>query len=194
MKNIGFLYAKEKYSHYKDITFVFHDVDTLPFKKGLLDFTLRDNEIKHYYGFKYCLGGIFAIKGKDFERINGFPSFWNWGWEDTVLYERAIAAKLIVNRDQYFDFGNHSILHMIDRPTRDISRNMYDHYKNGNVLDGLNTLQHVRYVKEDRLDIESFVCLYYPFDKSVRHYPIKDTTIPTNAPVPKTRARMMRYR
>ena len=194
MKNIGFLYAKEKYSHYKDIVFVFHDVDTLPFKKGLLDFTLRDNEIKHYYGFKYCLGGIFAIKGKDFERINGFPSFWNWGWEDTVLYERAIASKLMVNRDQYFEFGDHSILHMIDRPTRDISRNMYDHYKNGNVLDGLNTLQHVRYVKGDMLDIESFVCLYYPFDKSVRHYPIKDTTIPTDVPVPKIRARMMRYR
>lgn len=194
MKNIGFLYAKEKYSHYKDITFVFHDIDTLPFKKGLLDFTLRDNEIKHYYGFKYCLGGIFAIKGKDFERINGFPSFWNWGWEDTVLYERAIAARLMVNRDQYFDFGDHSILHMIDRPTRDISRNMYDHYKNGNVLDGLNTLQHVRYVKEDMLDIESFVCLYYPFDKSVRQYPIKDTTIPTDVPVPKVPSRMMRYR
>jgi len=36
--------------------------------------------------------------------------------------------------------------------------------------------------------------MYYPFDKSVRQYPIKDTTIPTEAPVPKVRSRMMRYR
>ena len=194
MKNIGFLYAKEKYPHYKDIVFVFHDVDTLPYKKGLLDFTLKENEIKHYYGFKYCLGGIVAIRGKDFERIQGFPCFWNWGWEDNVLYERAIAARLIVNRDQYFEFGDHSILHMIDKPTRDISRDMYEQYKKGNIQDGLNTLQHVRYTKNEMLDIESFVGLYYPFDKSVRHYPVKNSPIPTDVPVPKIRSKMMSYR
>ncbi len=209
MKNIGFLYAKEKYPYYKDIVFVFHDVDTLPYKKGLLDFTLRDNEIKHYYGFRFCLGGIVAIRGKDFERINGFPSFWNWGWEDTVLYERAIASRMIVNRDQYFEFGDHSILHMIDRPTRDISSDVYKHYKNGNVVDGLNTLQHVRYtMNTDRLlDIESFVGLYSPVDKSVKHYPLRDKTIPippnvTNGPsngpsnrtIIQSKPMMMRYR
>jgi hypothetical protein len=169
-------------------------VDTLPYKKGLLDFTLKENEIKHYYGFKYCLGGIVAIRGKDFERIQGFPCFWNWGWEDNVLYERAIAARLIVNRDQYFEFGDHSILHMIDKPTRDISRDMYEQYKKGNIQDGLNTLQHVRYTKNEMLDIESFVGLYYPFDKSVRHYPVKHSPIPTDVPVPRIRSKMMSYR
>lgn len=173
VKNIGFLYAKEKYSHYKDIVFVFNDIDTLPYKKGLLDYSLKENEVKHYYGFDYCLGGMVAIRGKDFEKINGFPSFWNWGWEDTVLYERVLSNHIHINREQYYEYGDSSILHLIDGLTKSVSMKTYELYRKRNITDGLSTLTNVKYTKQDMLDIETFQCSYSPVDHSLKELVLK---------------------
>jgi hypothetical protein len=173
VKNIGFLYAKEKYDYYKDIVFVFNDVDTLPYKKGLLDYTLQTNEVKHYYGFKFCLGGIVAIKGSDFELVNGFPCNWSWGWEDTVLYERVLASKININRSQYYEYGDSHILHLIDGVSKDVSMRTYELYKNKNIIDGLSTLKNVNYVMNEMLDITTFECSYSPVDYSIRQLLMK---------------------
>ena len=170
MKNIGFLYAKQKYSYYKDIIFIFNDVDTLPHKKNLLNFDLEDNEIKHYYGFYFTLGGIFAIKGNDFEKINGFPNFWGWGYEDNVILKRALNNNIYINRSNFFEIGNHNILHLIDEFSKNISIKARDDYANNNIIDGLNTLSNLNYNKNnitDMLDIQSFTCLYNPNDKTI---------------------------
>lgn len=194
MKNIGFLYAKGKYENYKDIVFVFNDIDTLPYKKGLLDYSLKENEVKHYYGFTYCLGGMLAIKGRDFERINGFPSFWNWGWEDTILYERVLADGIHINREQYYDYGDSSILHLIDGVSKSVSMRTYDMYKKGAVYDGLNTLRNVLFTKNDLLDIETFECNYSPFDNTLKELVLKGTEF-KGAPKPKQARRFsLHYR
>jgi hypothetical protein len=170
MKNIGFLYAKEKYDYYKDIIFIFNDVDTLPHKKNLLNFDLGDNEIKHYYGFYFTLGGIFAIKGKDFEAINGFPNFWGWGYEDNVILKRALNHNITINRSNFFEIGNHNILHLIDEFSKNICIKAQNDYANNHIIDGLNTLANVQYRKNtetELLDIDYFTCLYNPNDKTV---------------------------
>jgi len=184
VKNIGFLYAKEKYENYRDIVFVFNDIDTLPYKKGLLDYTLKDNEVKHYYGFNYCLGGMVAIKGKDFEKVNGFPSFWNWGWEDTILYERVLSHNLTINRSQYYEYGDSSILHLIDGVTKSASMKTYELYKKGLVTDGLSTLRDVKFVKNALLDIETFACSYSPVDTTLKDLTLKLPDNPTPKPKP----------
>ena len=163
MKNIGFLYAKNKYPYYQDIVFVFNDIDTLPYKKGLLDYSLKKNEIKHYYGFKGCLSSLFAIRGIDFERINGFPSFWNWGWEDTIIYDRAVSANITINRDQYYEYGDSSILQLVDGIKKEIPLKIEELYKKTIILDGLSTLKNVVYEKNDLLDIISFDCGFNPY-------------------------------
>ena len=90
--------------------------------KNLLDFNTYKGVIKHYYGFEFTLGGIFSIKGEDFENIGGFPNFWGWGFEDKCIYNRAINNKVIVDRNNFYKVGDINILHIIDDPTKILTR------------------------------------------------------------------------
>tara|TARA_B100000902_G_scaffold400009_1_gene474513 strand:- start:1124 stop:1921 length:798 start_codon:yes stop_codon:yes gene_type:complete len=104
MKNIGFLAMKIKYpDHYKDISFIFHDIDTLPVINDYFPYNTQDNIVAHYYGFNFALGGIVVIKGKDFEKIKGYPNFWGWGFEDNNLYKKSILNNLLVDRSIFIE-------------------------------------------------------------------------------------------
>lgn len=123
MKNIGFLAMKRKYPHhYKQITFIFHDVDTLPSVKGLFNYDTVPGIVKHFYGYNFALGGIFSIKGGDFERSLGFPNFWGWGLEDNVIQERCLKIGLKIDRSQFYHMHDKRVLRAFDGFERVISK------------------------------------------------------------------------
>ena len=179
MKNCGFLYIKQKYPEtYRDIIFVFNDIDTVPYKKNLLNYDVNDGEIKHYFGFEFCLGGIFSIKGKDFERINGFPSLWSWGWEDTVIYERALQSNISVNRDQYYHFGDSHILHFADDLCKKVSMKNRSDYQNRKIVDGLSNIKNLMFdfnTETNMLDVKHMECSYLPYDNTEISLRLKGT-------------------
>ena len=143
MKNIGFLYAKHKYPNdYKTITFVFNDVDTMPIKKGLLNYETTVGNIKHFYGFDFALGGIASITGHDFEKVNGFPNFWAWGFEDNLLQKRVTNAGINIDRSVFFLWKNPNITQLFDGLERTVNRKEFDRYIQY-TTEGLNTIYNI---------------------------------------------------
>ena len=119
MKNLGFWYARQKYpDHYKKMNFIFQDVDTIPGKKGLFTYETTVGVVKHYYGFNFALGGIFSIKGSDFELLNGFPNFWGWGFEDNIINNRCKENNITIDRTNWFKYGDYNILQFTSGPYR----------------------------------------------------------------------------
>ena len=159
MKNIGFLIVREQYpEHYKNITLVFNDVDTLPFNKDFLPYETVAGNVKHFYGFKHTLGGIVSINAGDFENINGFPNFWAWGYEDNMLYERVNRQQLHIDRNVFFPFADKNILHFYDGYTKPVNKAEFDRYS-GNTREGVHSIHNLRYSfnkKTGLCDITSF--------------------------------------
>ena len=149
-KNIGYIAARNKYPNdYKDINFIFNDVDTIPFNK-IFNYTTNHGTIKHFYGFKYALGGIVVIKGADFEKTNGFPCFWGWGMEDNALQKRCEALGLYVDRSVFYNIGSPEILQLFDGISRIISKKDPWRGENDNGIDGLRTISQLKYTMDEK--------------------------------------------
>jgi hypothetical protein len=145
MKNIGFLAMKKKYPDtYQDMTFIFNDVDTVPFHK-LFDYQTEPGIIKHYYGFESALGGIVVMKGADFEKVNGYPNFWGWGMEDACLQKRCLQVGFTIDRSKFYPIGSPEILQLFDGVTRLVCSRDPLRMKNDNGIDGLSTIHKLTY-------------------------------------------------
>jgi hypothetical protein len=173
MKNLGFLYAKNKYPEtYKDITFVFNDIDSLPYRKGLLDFQTTKGIIKHFYGYKFGLGGIFSIVGSDFEKSNGFPNFWGWGFEDNEIQRRTLAHGLKIDRSVFFTVNSMEILHFYDETVKQITRSQMEHEVGSHSNDGIKSLHEIYSTwneETNMLDNTGFKCLLNHDDDIISH-------------------------
>lgn len=159
MKNIGFLAIRDKYpDHYKNITLVFNDVDTMPFEKNNLNYQTVPGVIKHFYGYTFALGGIISVTGQDFERMNGFPNFWAWGYEDNELQNRAIKFDIKIDRSQFYPIADRNIIQFNDGLTRNVNRTEFDRFKN-NTKEGLNSITDLTFTIDEStgfIDVSTF--------------------------------------
>jgi hypothetical protein len=184
MKNIGFITAVKMYpKDYQNITFVFNDVDNMPMRKNVIDYATTPGVIKHFYGFHYALGGIVSILGKDFARINGFPNFWGWGYEDNMLQSRAINAGIIINRDVFFDVNdNVNILHFSHGTERNM--NVYDFKQyQSKTKNGLFTIYELNYEIDDSNDFVNVINFKTPYEEhknSTFIYDLNKGNLPLN--------------
>jgi len=149
-KNIGFIAMKNKYlQDYKNITFVFNDIDTLPALKNTFNYITTTGTVKHFYGYQFALGGIFSIIGSDFEKCNGFPNNWGWGLEDNAMYDRVLLNELKVDRAQFFVVNSKEVIQIYDTPHRLINNNEPNNYISKNLRDNLNSIYELDYSIEN---------------------------------------------
>lgn len=163
MKNIGFLAVKQMYPNtYRHITLVFNDVDCMPKTKKILNYETTPGIVKHFYGYKFSLGGIFSIHAGNFELINGFPCFWSWGYEDNMLQNRVHKYKLKIDRSVFFlanDFiidtaikngqippnrDSFPIIQHYHGNTRIMNKTDFKKYSN-NTENGINSINNLRF-------------------------------------------------
>jgi hypothetical protein len=174
MKNIGFIAIKNKYPNdYKNITFIFHDVDTWPVEKGLIDYNTTHGIVKHFYGFKHALGGMFAIKGADFEKSQGFPNFWGWGLEDNIINDRCIKAGLTIDRSNFYGIHDKKIARPFDGFERIISKRDSTVYKY-ETPDNLNSISNLKYTfVNEYININEFKCEMVDIEQDYISYDIR---------------------
>ena len=210
-RNIGFLAVKDKYpKDYQNITFIFNDIDTMPFNK-IFDYDTSLGVVKHYYGFTAALGGIVVMKGYDFERINGYPCFWGWGMEDNCLQKRCNTNKLYIDRTSFYPIGSPEILQLFDGVARIINPRDPSRMINDVGVDGLFTITNLSYeitdedpdvndsffsFKSDTTDINSrifyinieYFDTYVPFNINDNYmYDLRDPKEKTYRPDAKTK-------
>jgi len=181
MKNIGFLVVKNKYpNHYKNITLVFNDVDTMPLRKNLFNYHTTPGVVKHFFGFTHTLGGIVSINASDFERINGFPNFWAWGYEDNLIQKRLENIGITIDRSIFYKLGDKNIIQRNDEITREVNQSEYKRYVL-NTTEGIYSIKNLDYTIDNEsgfVNVKWFNTEYNPNVNTYRLHDLRQGSMP----------------
>ena len=160
IKNIGFLYIKKKWPNkYKNITIVFNDVDNISYYKDQFIYKTKKNIIKHHFGFKHTLGGIFSILASDFEKINGFPNIWTWGLEDNILLKRIKKYNINMKYENFVNAQNETnkIIFFNNDIKRDINKKIFFKFETNSFFDGISLIKNLKFGKEYKIENKIFM-------------------------------------
>lgn len=153
IKNIGFLYIKKTWpKDYKNIIIIFNDIDAISYYKGQFNYKTKKNIIKHHFGFKQTLGGIFSILASDFEKINGFPNIWTWGLEDNIIQKRAKNNNIEIDYSNFIDIKNRNkIIFLNNYEKRKINKKIYFKFEIDGIYDGIKLIKNLKYGKTHKI-------------------------------------------
>ncbi len=185
MKNIGFMMVKNKYPHdYKNITLVFNDVDTTPVSQNTIpNYLTEPNKVKHYYGYTFALGGIVSILAGDFEKINGFPNYYSWGFEDNELNARVLKANMFIDRSVFFDIKDtENITQFYNGINRTVNRGEFERFVK-QVKEGINTINNLHYSIDENtsmVNVTAFETVHTVNEALNRTYDMQKSIVPFN--------------
>uniref|UniRef100_A0A6C0HHE1 Galactosyltransferase C-terminal domain-containing protein n=1 Tax=viral metagenome TaxID=1070528 RepID=A0A6C0HHE1_9ZZZZ len=181
MKNIGFLVVKNKYPNdYQNITLVFNDIDTMPVRKNLFYYDTVPGVVKHFFGFTFTLGGIVSIKAADFERVNGFPNFWAWGYEDNLIQKRIESIGMTIDRSIFYNIGHADIIQKNEEITREVNQSEYNRYLR-KTTEGIYSIQNLDYTIDNEsgfVNVKWFNTEYNPNIKTYRLHDLRAGPMP----------------
>jgi chemotaxis protein histidine kinase CheA len=190
MKNIGFITVKNMYPDtYQNITLVFNDIDIMPYTKNFLNYYTTTGIVKHFYGFTFALGGLLSITAGDFEKINGFPNFWAWGYEDNALQNRVTAAGLTTDRSQFYPILDPNMLHFSEGITRNMNRTEFDLFLS-NTTEGINSISNIQSNLDESTGFVNVTYFYTPREENSalrQTYDLRDGAMPFKVPAPAPR-------
>ena len=152
MKNLGFIYVQRLWPNaYKKMTLVFHDIDYMSHYKDQFNYTTKKGVVKHFFGYKWTLGGIVSINAEDFEKTNGFPNIWTWGLEDNILQKRCIKAGLNADRSNFLQGGRDEdqLITLWHGWNRLIDPSIQAKWKAHSNIDGITIIKNIQYNVEN---------------------------------------------
>ena len=119
----------------------------------MFSYDTSQGEVTHFYGLKPAFGGIWAIKGIDFEKIGGFPNYWAWGFEDNKIRSKWIKSGGKINYDQFVEYTDSRIVKLdcsnYGHDTRIVNKHNLWYAQNENYISGYHTIRDLKYDVKD---------------------------------------------